>query len=97
MEEEASRISQGQTFGENSLPAGQSGGRKYGEFSLELTSKDSKNAKRKKKGKRSRDKKRPRSASPKKGHKKKHKKEGNTNKSSRVRLAVVHPHLTKMK
>lgn len=49
MEEEASRINQGQTLGENSLPAGQSGGRKHGELSLELTSKDSKNAKRKKK------------------------------------------------
>ena len=49
MEEEASRINQGQTLGENSLPAGQSGGRKHGELSLELTSKDSKNAKRRKK------------------------------------------------
>lgn len=49
MEEEASRINQGQTLGENSLPAGQSGGRKHGELSLERTSKDSKNAKRRKK------------------------------------------------
>ena len=49
MEEEASRINLGQTLGENSLPSGQSGGRKHGELSLELTSKDSKNAKRKKK------------------------------------------------
>ena len=75
MEEEASRINQGQTLAENSLPSGQSGRRKHGQLSLELTSKDSTNAKRKKiKRKRSRDKKRPRSASRKKGHKKKHKK-----------------------
>ena len=40
MEEEASRINQGQTLGENSLPSGQSGGRKHGELSLELTSKE---------------------------------------------------------
>ena len=72
MEEEASRINQGQTLEENSLPSGQSGDGRHGELSLNLRGKDSKNAK---KSKRSRDKK----SSRKNGTEINTVKEGNTN------------------
>ena len=74
MEEEASRINQGQTLEENSLPSGQSGDGRHGELSLSLRGKDSKNAKKSKR-KRSRDKK----SSHKNGTKINTAKEGNTN------------------